>query len=45
MVVGLHQYYEDAWYGGTINSVKITVSQGYFQSGGSSGTTGGGSQT
>lgn len=50
VVVGLSQYNEDAWYGGTINRINITISQGYYQSDGSSGstgggTTGGGSQT
>lgn len=32
----------NAWFGGTVNSVNIVLSQGYYQSGGSSGSTGGG---
>lgn len=44
--VGLIKSNSDAHFGGTIGGPKtITVSQGYYQSGGSSGSTGGGGTT
>lgn len=45
LVVSISKADSDAWFGGSMTSATVTISQGYYNPGGSSGSTGGGGTT